>query len=81
MNNSLKHSGGRKVSLESKIIGDEIEIALEDDGAGFKISEDNSGNGLKNMIKRAEKINGQLQINTEPGKGTRISFRGKVKTK
>jgi signal transduction histidine kinase len=81
MNNSLKHSGGRKVSLESKIIGDEIEIALEDDGAGFKISEDNSGNGLKNMIKRAERINGQLQINTEPGKGTRISFRGKVKTK
>ena len=81
MNNSLKHSGGKKVSLESRIIGDEIEIALEDDGAGFKISEDNSGNGLKNMIKRAEKINGQLQINTEPGKGTRISFRGKVKTK
>ena len=81
MNNSLKHSGGKKVSLESKIVGDEIEITLQDDGTGFKIDEDKGGNGIKNMIKRAEKINGQLQINAEPGKGTRISFKGKVTTK
>ncbi len=78
MNNSLKHSHSKKVSLESKIIGDEIEITLEDDGTGFEINRDNHGNGIKNMIRRAEKIKGHLQINTTPGKGTRISFRGKV---
>ena len=81
MNNSLKHSGGRKVSLESKIIGDEIEITLEDDGMGFKANESTGGNGIKNMMKRAEKIHGQLRINTEPGKGTRVSFKGKVTSK
>jgi len=81
MNNSLKHSGSRTVSLESKIVGDQIEITLEDDGTGFKIEEDKGGNGLKNMIRRAEKIHGQLQINTAPGKGTRISFKGKVSAK
>ncbi len=81
MNNSLKHSGSKKVSLESKISGDEIEITLEDDGSGFKIDHNTGGNGIKNMIRRAEKIHGHLQINTEPGKGTRISFKGKVTAK
>jgi signal transduction histidine kinase len=78
MNNALKHSKSKKVSLESKIAGDEIEITLEDDGSGFRIDEETGGNGIKNMIRRAEKIQGHLHIDSEPGKGTRISFKGKV---
>jgi ligand-binding sensor domain-containing protein/signal transduction histidine kinase len=78
MNNALKHSNSKRVSLESKIAGDEIEITLEDDGSGFMIDEETGGNGIKNMIRRAEKIHGNLQIDSGPGKGTRISFKGKV---
>ncbi|HKI78915.1 MAG TPA: two-component regulator propeller domain-containing protein [Ignavibacteriaceae bacterium] len=81
MHNSLKHSHSKKVMLESKIVGDEVEIVLEDDGNGFDGSISSNGHGLKNMAKRAEKINGSLKITSSPGNGTKLLFRGKIKEK
>lgn len=78
MHNSLKHSHSHSVILESKIEADEVVITLKDDGAGFDSDKVSAGNGLKNMKKRAEKINGILLINSSPGKGTSISFKGQI---
>lgn len=80
MHNSLKHSKSRSVRLESRITGDEMEITLKDDGSGFDTGKNFGGNGLGNMKKRAEKINGELLIDSTPGKGTSISFRGHIHT-
>lgn len=81
MNNSLKHSHSKVVSLESKIQGEEVEIILKDDGSGFDLDRPCNGNGIKNMIKRANNIQGKLDINSAPGKGTKISFKCKINNK
>jgi signal transduction histidine kinase len=81
MNNTLKHSESNNVLLDSKITGDEFELILEDDGRGFDLNEKKKGNGLKNIKKRAETLNAELDIETKPGKGTRISIKGKFPIK
>lgn len=76
MNNSLKHSHGTKVSLETRVLDDELQITLEDDGIGI-VETKKTGNGLRNMKKRAEKLNASLELVSVHGKGTKIFFKGK----
>jgi signal transduction histidine kinase len=81
MNNSLKHSNGKTVSLTSSIKEKEFEIMLEDDGTGFEMNENLKGNGLKNMQKRAEILDAKVQIDSKPGNGTKLLFKGKFPIK
>ncbi|MEO8398600.1 MAG: two-component regulator propeller domain-containing protein [Ignavibacteriaceae bacterium] len=78
MNNSLKHSNGNKLMLSTKIKDEELEISIEDNGEGFSIIQESKGNGLNNMIKRSEKIQGVLNIDSRIGTGTKITFKGKL---
>ncbi len=81
MNNSLKHGNINKISINSKINADDIEIILTDNGVGFRPGISDRGNGLKNMKKRAEKLSGELEIISSPGNGTQIFFKGKIPEK
>ena len=81
MNNSLKHSNGNKVLLNTQIDGEEVEIKLEDNGIGFTDSKNRKCMGLKNMKSRAEKLKAFLTINTKLGEGTTILLRGKFPIK
>ena len=81
LNNSLKHSKCHKVSIDSKFENDEFEIILEDDGTGFNPNNLKTGNGLNNMKMRAEYINAILDIESQPGSGTKISVKGKFPIK
>ena len=81
MNNSLKHSHGTKVTLSSNLKDDEFELVLEDDGKGFKPTGIFKGNGLKNMKQRAANLNADIQIDSQPGEGTKLSFKGKFPIK
>ena len=78
INNSIKHSGCRKLILEAFYKNDVIEIILKDDGAGFDLNKVKFGNGIKNMENRAKKIKGNLSWKTESGKGTTVIFSGKL---
>jgi len=81
MNNTLKHSNGNKVLLDAHLQRDEVEIILEDNGKGFPQNIEGKGNGIKNMRSRAEKLESSLLIDTRPGKGTKILFKGKFPIK
>jgi signal transduction histidine kinase len=81
MNNSLKHSKSKKVSLTSNIKDDEFELVLEDDGIGFISDTKSKGNGLRNMKQRAANLNADIQIESNPGTGTKLSFKGKFPIK
>ena len=81
MNNSLKHSNSKTVSLTSSVKEDEFELSLADDGAGFEIDKSPKGNGLKNMQKRAEILNAEFQIESKPGNGTKLLLKGKFPIK
>jgi len=73
INNVVKHSGATSVELNCIVSDHVVEFSIQDDGKGFAI-EDVSlrGNGLLNMRKRIEDINGNFQIESQPGSGTRI---------
>jgi len=81
MNNSLKHSNGNKVSFVTHTDGNDVEITLEDNGNGFEKDIESKGNGIKNMKGHAEKLDSNLQIDTQPGEGTKILFKGKFPIK
>ncbi len=81
INNSIKHSNSTLVILDTKLDRDEFEILLEDNGRGFRIDEIKPGNGIKNMKNRAEMLHLQLNVDSEPGRGTRVSVKGKFPVK
>lgn len=84
MNNILKHSQCQNVVLNFVLRNDELNIKLSADGSGFALTQqvkrNGAGNGLPNMKARAEKISGQIKINSDIGKGTTIMFRGQIPT-
>ena len=50
-----------------------VELRVRDDGRGFNpqsVSEEHLGVNI--MFERAEQIGGQLQVQSEPGRGTEI---------
>lgn len=78
LHNVLKHSGGKNVRLSVLPEGDILSVVLQDDGDGFVMNGKSPGFGIRNMTDRAEKINCQLEIDSKPGVGTRITFHGAV---
>ena len=81
MNNSIKHSNSTLVILDTKLNRDEFEILLEDNGKGFRIDEVKPGNGIKNMKQRAEQLHLNFNVESEPGRGTKITVKGKFPAK
>ena len=70
LHNILKHAGKTEVKMELGYFSNNIKIQIHDNGKGFdtKASE-NHGNGLINMQKRMQSINGNIFINSFSGKG------------
>jgi signal transduction histidine kinase len=74
MTNSLKHSRCRHVTLRVAVLDDAFTIALEDDGCGFVRTTAASGQGLRNMEWRAQRIAGTIRIASSPGGGTTVAL-------
>jgi len=52
----------------------QIQITIHDNGKGFDIDNTDFGNGLYNMKKRIEEVNGICKIESELQKGTTITI-------
>lgn len=74
INNSAKHAACKNVWVDFHSKGNHLNLKIRDDGKGFKIENDFSGNGLFNIRKRASELNGDIKITSEPGKGTTIQL-------
>jgi len=73
LNNILRHAQAKMVEiyLMKKRVNVTLEIA--DDGIGFEKQLDKGGMGLKNMRDRVKLIDGKLKIDSNVGKGTKIT--------
>ena len=73
--NASKHSGARQILISLKATPTLAELKVVDDGRGFSLSglNGNSGLGLRAMKYRADVIGAKFEIDSAPGKGTRIS--------
>ena len=72
--NAAKYSEAKNITISfSSIIINGINnfvLEVKDDGIGFDINASSNGNGLKNIYRRAEEINGNLSLISAPGLGT-----------
>ena len=75
VNNIAKYSEANQVEFDFAMKEGSLAMRIKDDGKGFdmeSIQAEGSGNGLKNMRKRASEIGGKLEITSLPGEGTTI---------
>lgn len=78
INNAVKYSGGKQLSIAIRLQGNDFTLYIEDDGCGFDPSEVKKGNGLVNIQKRAEGIDASLMIIPKSGKGTAWRLGSKI---
>lgn len=85
--NVAKHAAAGRVAVTLSFMGDEVVLDVRDDGRGFDPHSLGSrppavpagppagGFGLGGMRARAERMAGELEIESEPGGGTAVSAR------
>ena len=79
INNLVKYSDCTRACIRVKFDHNYLNIEISDNGKGFHQQKIKFGNGIISMKKRAEAINGQINIDTEVNKGTTISLHTKIK--
>ncbi|MDX2366810.1 MAG: PAS domain-containing protein, partial [Colwellia sp.] len=72
MNNAIKYSKARHITLQLKTHKDKMMLVIQDNGVGIELKEnkENWGMGLKIMQYRASSINANLIIESSPNNGT-----------
>jgi signal transduction histidine kinase len=79
INNIVRHSSAHEILVLLFCIDDHIKLHIQDDGRGFDASfldknKKYTTGGISNMRKRAMLIDADLNIESAPGKGTRITI-------
>ncbi|MBN1318712.1 MAG: GAF domain-containing protein [Anaerolineales bacterium] len=72
LNNALKHAGATSITVNFRVIDDQVELEIADDGQGFDCHGKSRGVGLASMQERAQKLGGSLMIHSFLGKGTSV---------
>lgn len=71
--NAVRHGRARRLTVRAARGDGVVALAVSDDGAGFNsAARHDEGHGLANMRARAAALGGTLQIESTPGKGTRV---------
>ena len=75
LTNAARHA--RATSIEVVVIASSQEflVKISDDGIGIRRASSRTGHGLRNMASRAERLGGSLDVRSEPGEGTAITWR------
>ncbi len=77
LNNARRHSSARNIWITLKMEGDYVVRAeVADDGCGFDAKSAQVGVGTSVMRQRALDLGGEIEIESEPGAGTVVCFRG-----
>lgn len=71
INNTVKYSQATTILITLSIEQNAIALQIKDNGIGFDTSQV-KGNGMANMRKRVEELNGEFSINSSTNKGTTI---------
>lgn len=89
LNNVVKHAGASEVWIQIVLGSAEFAIIVADNGSGFSVEPQPEGqagskretagsgsrrNGLANMRKRMQSIGGRVELESQPGRGTRVKL-------
>jgi two-component sensor histidine kinase/streptogramin lyase len=78
LNNMIKYSNATRASVKMLYESKNIVLLISDNGIGFDHSLSHNGNGISNMVQRAEEIGGKIKIESEHGAGTNIELHVKL---
>jgi len=82
--NVAKHAQARNATVLTRKVGDQIQVTVEDDGVGFDTSKissrdyKTSGFGLLSIRERLRSIGGRFEIESKPGRGTRVTLTAQI---
>ena len=80
LNNILKHSGATEGFVQLIRENSRLNVVVEDNGRGFDpdLPANSKGAGLSNIRSRVDYLKGQLDVHSEPGKGTLVNIEFKI---
>jgi len=74
--NALRHSGASRIQAELAFGTNQVDLRVEDDGRGFdaetRLTDDTHHYGLIGMRERIERHGGEFELQSGPGRGTRV---------
>jgi signal transduction histidine kinase len=76
INNILRHSNARKVTILINYEQGKLSLSVADNGKGFdeSIVRNHQSSGIVNMTKRAKLIGATFNIGSSPGEGTIVQL-------
>jgi len=75
LTNCAKHAHASRIDVRLAGSPESVELAVADDGAGFNRRAAAEGLGLIGIEERVRELEGELAIESAPGKGTRLRVR------
>jgi signal transduction histidine kinase len=75
LSNVARHARATRTDVALTAGVGEFVVVVRDDGIGIRRSASRGGQGLRNMATRAEQLGGRLDVTSEPGEGTTVTWR------
>jgi signal transduction histidine kinase len=72
--NIARHARAQHVVVTLGLVGDNFELTVRDDGAGFEPTQIQPGMGTRNMRARVCEVAGVFLLQSRPGRGTTVGF-------
>jgi len=79
LHNIARHAQASEVMIRLNVHKSRLVLTITDNGVGFDATAAHHGHGLKNMRTRAGQIDGDLEITSDPGRGTTLTLTVPVK--
>lgn len=76
LSNAVKHGKAEKVDIQLNLFDNNLNLMIEDNGQGFDVkkTKEKAGMGLENIRNRVLYLNGEVDIESQPGRGTLINL-------
>jgi two-component system sensor histidine kinase DegS len=76
LGNAIRHGQGTQVKIQLDTTPFEVRLVVDDNGKGFDVNSlaESTGTGLKVIQDRVKMLGGEIDIDSVPGQGARISF-------
>lgn len=77
LNNVEKHAKAKSVQVKLEFVQDSLSLVVKDDGVGFDLDErmgTGGSFGLLGMKERTQLLEGQIEVQSAPGEGTKVLF-------
>jgi PAS domain S-box-containing protein len=74
LKNILKHSMATQIDIQMQTRDGSVHLVIKDNGIGFDPKQTQRGIGLSNIYERTRFYNGEVDIQTAPGKGCTVTL-------